>query len=96
MVFKLLDSDGDGRISAKKCEIIQIHPLALEIIQDVLFEMETKRKIIDFEGFVEEVTRRELETKIWKVKNKKKMMFYYYFVSFSKKMKKKLMDFMIL
>ena len=69
MVFNLLDSDGDGRISAKKCEIIQIHPLALEIIQDVLFEMETKRKIIDFEGFVEEVTKRELETKIWKVNN---------------------------
>ena len=76
MVFNLLDSDGDGRISAKKCEIIQIHPLALEIIQDVLFEMETKRKIIDFEGFVEEVTKRELETKIWKVNNENNNYFY--------------------
>lgn len=82
MVFKLLDSDGDGRISAKKCEIIQIHPLALEIIQDVLFEMETKRKIIDFEGFVVEVTKRELETKIWKVFTENKNYIYDIFLVF--------------
>ena len=96
MVFNLLDSDGDGRISAKKCEIIQIHPLALEIIQDVLFEMETKRKIIDFEGFVEEVTKRELETKIWKVNNENNNHIFMIFFSFIKKMKKKSTDFMIL
>jgi len=32
-IFGLLDSDEDGKISAEKCEISQIHPLVLEIIR---------------------------------------------------------------
>jgi len=66
-IFGLLDSDEDGKISAEKCEISQIHPLVLEIIQEVLFEMETKGKTMDFEEFNENVRGFGLEEKILKV-----------------------------
>ena len=68
IVFSLLDSDRDLRISADKIDLSQIHPFLLEIIQEILFEMEAKQISLNFEEFLNSLKKFQLEQKLKQVK----------------------------
>lgn len=55
LIFELLDSDKDEKISARKINMNSLHPQMIKIIKPLLQEMEDKRKTYGFEEFSTEI-----------------------------------------
>ena len=68
-IFQLLDSDGDGSISAQKIDITHLHPKVLEVFAPLLCEMEQMNFTLNFEMFYE-ASSRLLHVKIFKLLTK--------------------------
>ncbi|CAD8072696.1 unnamed protein product [Paramecium sonneborni] len=56
-IFSLLDSDGDGKISASSVEISGIQSEILQILAPLLCEMESIQAQLDLESFIEAANR---------------------------------------
>ncbi|CAD8103598.1 unnamed protein product [Paramecium primaurelia] len=56
-IFSLLDSDGDGQISASSIEISGIQSEILQILAPLLCEMESIQAQLDLESFIEAANR---------------------------------------
>jgi Ca2+-binding EF-hand superfamily protein len=56
-IFKWLDSDNDGLISANKINITQLSPELLEILGPLFIELEELQQALDEEEFVDALGR---------------------------------------
>lgn len=56
-LFEKLDDDEDGYISAQKIDILQVSNQIIDIITPFLLEIESKALILNFEQFMEALTK---------------------------------------
>ena len=56
-IFNHLDSDGDGFVSANKCNITDLSQAALELVQPLLCSMEEKGSVLDMSKFMQEIQK---------------------------------------
>ena len=56
-IFRVLDSDGDGTISAQRIDITSIDPNLLQVLSPLFCEMEELGQTLDEDEFIEAIGR---------------------------------------
>lgn len=56
-LFDQLDDDNDGYISAQKIDILHVNNYIIDIITPYLLEIESKGLILNFEQFLESISK---------------------------------------